>query len=353
MEQEKLQKLERSIENLKEKKSRIYFLVQDTKGNAKASIAYIYEMAMTLKKNGYNPIILHEKPDYFGVGNWLGTEYMDELPHKSIDGTSLEISPEDFIIIPEIYGFVMDQITKLPCGKVVLCQAYDHIFETLQPGQTWSQLGFYKCLTTSEKQKEYIETVMRNVTFDVITPTVSDKFEKQKFPPKTIVSIHTRDPRDTVNFIKTFYAKFPQYRWITFRDMRGLSVEQFANGMKESFVSVWIDATSGFGTFPLESMKMGIPVVGLVPNMVPEWMTEDNGIWINNQNMLVDVVADYIQNWLEDNINPELYNDMEKTSKIYSDKENFDVEVTRIFDRWLLTRLESFEEQLNKFQTIE
>jgi len=59
MEQEKLQKLERSIENLKEKKSRIYFLVQDTKGNAKASIAYIYEMAMTLKKNGYNPIILH------------------------------------------------------------------------------------------------------------------------------------------------------------------------------------------------------------------------------------------------------------------------------------------------------
>ena len=57
----------------------------------------------------------------------------------------------------------MDQITKLPCGKVVLCQAYDHIFETLQPGQTWSQLGFHKCITTSEKQKEYVGSAMRNI----------------------------------------------------------------------------------------------------------------------------------------------------------------------------------------------
>ena len=194
---------------------------------------------------------------------------------------------------------------------------------------------------------------MRNVTFDVIEPTISNHFKKQEFPPKTIISIHTRDQRDTVNFIKSFYAKFPQYRWITFRDMRGLSVEQFANGMKESFVSVWIDQTSGFGTFPLESMKMGIPVIGLVPNMVPEWMNEDNGIWINNQNMLLDVVADYIQNWLEDNINPELYKDMVKTSEKFSNKENFDNKVIEVFDRWLQTRLESFEEQLNKFQTVE
>ena len=135
--------------------------------------------------------------------------------------------------------------------------------------------------------------------------------------------------------------------------MRGLSVEQFATGMEESFVSVWIDPTSGFGTFPIESMKMGIPVIGLVPNMVPEWMNEDNGIWINNQNMLIDVIADYIQNWLEDNINPELYTTMEKTVEPYTNKENFETGTIKVFDDWLKTRLESFEEQLNKFQTIE
>jgi len=353
MEQEKLKKLEQSVEILKNKSSRIYFMVQDTKGNAKASIAHIYEMAMVLKNNGYRPIMLHEKPEYFGVGGWLGEEYMTELPHRSIEGTSLEIAPEDFIIIPEIYGFVMDQITKLPCGKVVLSQAYDHIFETLQPGQSWSQLGFLKCLTTSEKQKEYLENVMRNVSFDVINPLISDKFTKQEFPPKTIVTVHTREHRDTINLIKTFYTKFPQYRWITFRDLRGLSVEEFSKAMDESFVSVWVDPTSSFGTYPLESMKKGVPIIGLVPNLTPEWMTEDNGIWINNQNMIVDVIADFVQNWLEDNINPELYTEMEKTIEKYTNQEIFEGNVLTVFNGWLNKRLESFEEQLDKLQTIE
>lgn len=353
MNQEQISKLELSIQNMKDKKSRIYFLVQDTKGNAKASIRYTYQMAMTLKQNGYNSIILHETPEYFGVGSWLGEEYMTELPHKSIEGANLEVSPEDLIIVPEIYGFVMDQITKLPCGKVVLCQAYDHIFETLNPGDTWTKLGFYKCITTSDRQKEYVESVMRGISSEVISPVISEVFEKQVFPPKTVISVHTRDHRDTVNMIKSFYSKFPQYRWITFRDLRGLSEVEFAEAMKESFCSVWIDPTSAFGTFPLESFKMGIPVIGLVPNLQPEWMTEDNGIWINNPNMMVDVVADYIQNWLEDNINPVIFEEMEKTILNYSNKEEFDNNVISLFEKMIKTRLTSFEDQLIKFETIE
>ena len=170
MNQEQILKLEESIQKMRDKKSRIYFIVQDTKGNAKASIRYIYEMAMSLKNNGFNAIILHETPEYFGVTDWLGEEYMTNLDHKSIEGTNLEISPEDLIVIPEIYGFIMDQITKLPCGKIVLSQSYDYIFETLQPGQTWTQLGFHKCITTSEKQKEYISSTMRSVSVEVIEP---------------------------------------------------------------------------------------------------------------------------------------------------------------------------------------
>ena len=353
MNQEQILKLEQSIQKMREKKSRIYFLVQDTKGNAKASVRYIYEMAMSLKNNGFNSIMLHETPDYFGVTDWLGEEYMTNLEHRPIEGTNLEISPEDLIVVPEIYGFVMDQITKLPCGKIVLSQSYDYIFETLQPGQTWPQLGFNKCITTSEKQKEYITTTMRSVSIDVIEPTISEVFEKQKFPPKTIITVHTRDHRDTINLIKTFYAKFPQYRWITFRDLRGLSQTEFTNAMKESFASVWIDSISSFGTFPLESMKMGIPVIGLVPNITPEWMNEENGIWINNQNMIVDVIADFIQNWLEDNINPKLYEEMDVTINKLSTKEKFESEVVELFSKMIDARADSFEAQLSKLEITE
>ena len=346
------EKLEMSINKMKEKLSRIYFMVQDTKGNAKASVRYIYQMALTLKRNGYNAIILHEKPEYFGVSSWLSEEYMTELDHRAIEGTSLEISPDDLIIIPEIYGFVMDQITKLPCGKIVLSQAFDHMFETLQPGQSWTQLGFYKCITTSEKQKELIQSVMRNVTLDVVAPYISDVFQKNEYPPKTIINIHTRDQRDTANLIKTFYVKFPQYRWITFRDLRGLSENEFAEAMKDSFISIWIDQTSSFGTFPLESMKMGIPVLGLVPDVVPSWMNEDNGLWVNNKTIIVDVLSDFIQNWLEDNLNPELFDRMNLTLETISNKEKFENETLSLFGDIFEKRITSFEDQLSKFETI-
>jgi len=346
------EKLERSINNMKEKLSRIYFMVQDTKGNAKSSVKYIYHMALTLKNNGYNAIILHEKPDYYGVSSWLDEEYMTKLEHRSIEGTSLEVSPDDLIIIPEIYGFVMDQITKLPCGKIVLSQAYDHIFETLQPGQSWPLLGFYKCITTTNKQKELIESVMRNVSVEVVEPFISENFVKNQFPAKTIVNIHTRDHRDTTNFIKAFYVKFPQYRWITFRDLRGLSENEFADAMKESFVSIWIDQTSSYGTFPLESMKMGIPVLGLVPDIVPTWMNEDNGLWVNNKTIMVDVLSDLIQNWLEDNLNPELFENMDRTVQSLPNQEKFEQETLSLFSKMFETRLTSFEDQLSKFETI-
>lgn len=134
-----LDKVQISINKLKEKRAKIYFFVQDTKGNAKASVRYIYQMAMSLKTNGFNPIMLHEKNDYVGVGKWLGEKFMTDLPHKSIENQNLEISPEDLIVVPEIFGYVLAQVKNLPAGKIVLSQSYSTILETLQPGENWSQ----------------------------------------------------------------------------------------------------------------------------------------------------------------------------------------------------------------------
>lgn len=350
MNSENLSKLESSIQNLKDNTARIYFFVQDTKGNARASIANIYRMALTLKNNGFNPIILHEKNDYVGVSTWLGEEYM-ELTHKSLENQNLEVSPEDFLVVPELFGYVMVQVAKLPCAKIVYSQAYDHIFETLQPGESWAQMGFFKCITTNEKQKEYLDSVMKNVSYDVLTPQISETFTKQELPAKPIIAIHSRDQRDSINLIKAFYVRYPQYRWVTFRDMRGMSEKEFANALKDCFLSVWIDPTSGFGTFPLESMKVGVPVIGQIPNIVPEWMNEENGLWIQNKVQILDFIVDFLHNWLEDGIQESLYEGMEKTVKQYSKTDEYNKQIVTLFQSYLDVRLESFESQLNKLKT--
>ena len=352
MNQEQIEKIEKSVENLKNKTSKIYLVVQDTKGNAKASIAYIYKLALSLKTNGFNPIILHEKPDYTGVSSWLGEEYA-ELPHQSIEGQSLQVTPDDFIVVPELFAFIMSQITQLPCGKIVLCQAYDNMLETLNPGESWSQFGFYKCITTSEEQKEHIQQIMKNVSFDILTPVISDNFKPSKLPAKTIVSIHSRDQRDTINIIKGFYLKYPQYRWVTLSDMRGLSEVEFSKKLGESFLSVWVDEVSGYGTFPLESMKSNVPVIGLVPNLLPNWINEDNGIWVHNKTQIIDVIADHLQNWLEDNISEEFHEKMKSTVESLPTKEDFNKQAVTLFEEYFSFRQKSFEDQLSKLQTIE
>jgi hypothetical protein len=341
------EKVQLSIQNLREKKARIYFFVQDTKGNAKASIRLIYQMADALKKDGFNPIMLHEKNDYVGVASWLGEEYMT-LPHKAIEGQNLEISPEDFLIIPEIFGFIMEQVSKLPCAKIVLTQQYSNMLETLQPGQGWAQFGFYKCITTSNLQKDYIERVMRQSTFDIVKPYIGESFSPKPTPPMPIVAVHTKEQSDAVNLIKTFYLKFPQYRWFTFRDLRGLSEKDFAKSLKECFLSIWIDDKSGFGTFPLESMACGVPTIGKIPDLQPEWMTEDNGIWVTDVTLMSDFIADFIQNWLEDGIKPELFDHMKETVVKYQNKQEFETSVVNLFETFLTTRADSFEEQITK-----
>jgi glycosyltransferase involved in cell wall biosynthesis len=309
-------------------------------------------MAYTLLENGFNPIIIHETKDYQGVSSWLGEKY-SKLPHQTIEGENLAISPEDFIVIPELYGHVMEQLKNFNCGKIVLCQAYDYMLETLPPGVSWNLYGFLKCITTSEKQKSYISNVMKNTSIDVITPYIPQDFKKKEKPSKPIIAIHTREPRDTAKIIKTFYLRFPQYRWITFRDMRGIKQEDFAKFLQESYVSVWVDNESGFGTYPIESMVSGTPVIGRLPNLKPEWLMEENGIWTYEVNDLVEILANFTQNWLEDNISESLYQRMEETSKAYTDYSQFENETVKLFNEYFEVRSKMFSEQLEKINVTE
>jgi hypothetical protein len=135
--------------------------------------------------------------------------------------------------------------------------------------------------------------------------------------------------------------------------MRGLTQKEFATTLKDAFLSVWIDETSGYGTYPLESIKSGVPVMGLVPNLQPHWMNTENGVWVNNKIQMVDYVADFLQNWLEDSINENLESEITKTAENLSTKEDFEKISVNLFEGYLTKRLESFEEQLNKLQTIE
>ena len=128
--------------------------------------------------------------------------------------------------------------------------------------------------------------------------------------------------------------------------MRGLTRPEFAEALRECALSVWIDPIAGFGTFPIESMKSGTPVVGLVPDLTPNWLTEKNGIWTNNKLTLVDTAASVMKNWLEDSVPQELYEEMEKTSSEFNEAREAE-EVASFYNELFEERVEELVLALN------
>jgi hypothetical protein len=356
MEDNVKQLIEESISKLKSKEFKIYFFVMDTKGNVVASVANIYEHVRVLRELGYDAQILHEKNDYTPVAHLLGEEYND-IPHVSIETQQLKVNTQDFIIIPEIFANVMEQTTKLPSKRIVFVQSYDYIFEMLVPGKNWIEYGIRDFITTNEKQKEYVENLFTNrVKGEVIPVGIPEYFKPSDKPKKPVIAIYARDQRDLVKIYKTFYLKNPHLKWVSFRDMRGLSREAFAKSLAESCLAIWVDEISSFGTFPLEAIQSNVPVLGLVPYMVPEWVNDKNGLWTQDPTVIADLAARYFQTWLEDAEPVDLLEEMEKTKR-YTMTEQSE-KIKEVYENIFSNRVEELTENLmsknnNKLEEVQ
>lgn len=335
---EQVENLKTALSKIKSKDFGIYFYTIDTKGNPVASVANIYEHVKVLNELGYRAYVLHQQNDYklyedqngMGIANWLGEEYAN-LPHASIESQQLQVGPSDFLIIPEAFGGLIKETQNFPCKRIVLLQAYEYMLEDLGLGENWQRFGVNDAITTSNSQKEYVESVFRGTKTHVLPVGIPDYFTKNEKPKKPIVSISARDKREILKLVKVFYQKYPHYKFITFRDMSGMSRETFASELKDSFLGVWVDDLAGFGTFPIECMKTNTPVVGKIPRMIPEWMgytdengntqLNENGVWTSNLNALPDIVATMVGLYLEGGIPQNLTNGMEETATKYTMEE--------------------------------
>lgn len=348
--EKQLSQLEAGLKKIENKESKIYFLTQDTEGRAAASVSVNYQFVKHLVDAGYNAYVLYEKKEYKDVSDWLGDEY-SSLPHANIEGGELKVGPQDFVVVPELYGHVLEQINKMPCTKIMFCQAYDYILETLNPGYGWTNYGVTDCITTTESQKEYIKGIFPSIETTVIKPSFDECFIPSKKPKKPVVAIHTRDPRDTMKIIKAFYLKNPQFKWISFKDMRNMKREEFAEILGESCLSVWLDRTGGFGTFPLESMLCNTPVIGTLPILKPDWLTNENGLWVADETKVVEMIGNYMKNWLEDSVPENLMNKMKDSVKDYT-LDNERSGVINFFESLLEQRRTEFKNSINKLTPV-
>ena len=346
--QENIDKLESAYGRLENNQYKVYFLTYDTKSNARASVKYIYDTAQTLRDSGIDARILVEDKTYGGVSSWLGDRYAD-IPVQTIKEDQVQMSIDDVLVVPEYYSNVLEQLAGVRCTKVMLIQQTEYIFETLPVGSRWKDYGFDKVITTTDSSKKYIQSIFPESLVFINPPKIGDHFKKSEKPIKPYIAISARDRGQHRRVISEFYLRYPQLRWITFRDMVQIPYDEFPSILQECMCSVWLDDESTFGTFPLESMRCEVPVIGKIPNTEPDWLGE-NGIWSYDLTKIVELLGTYVLAWLEGiTITEEIKEKMKSTLLPYSD-DIIDNNVISIFNSFKSTRMTTIENALEKLK---
>ncbi len=340
--------IEKTLKSLKEKTFKIFFFVIDTKGTPNGNTQYTYWMAKRLIDLGYTVEMLYQEEDFVGVGEWLGDEYAD-LPHSCIEKTSIKISTADFLIIPEVFANVMNQTKDLPCKRIVLSQNVNFITEFIPIGVSWDNYNIRNVITTTDEQKKDIKDLFPNLNVDVIHPEIPNYFRDNGMPKNLMISVIAKDQSIVSKIIKQFHWKFPIYRWITFTDPRGLSKEEFADTLRESAITVWVDDDTYFGYVPIEAIKSGSLLIGKVPNIIPEWMYNEDGSTLNNAGLWFSDIRDVqklisgaIQWVMNDTIPDVICDDMEKIKGKYTTDDRVK-EIDKVFGQYLTDRIDEIE----------
>lgn len=366
-----VQRIENEIGKLKDKSFKVLFYVPDAKNNATGYVSYIYQMALTLQQLGYNVKMLYQLDNeytaeelkkldldnqpidenrvFVGVTESLGEKYA-VLQHANIQNEELEVSPSDFLIIPEVYSSVMNQTKKLSCKRIVLTQNYNYLTDFIQVGVSWANFGITDTITSCLNQAELVNSVFPYVKTKVLTPYIPSYFYEGNEPKKLVVNIITKSQKDANKIIKPFYWKYPIYKWVSFRDLRSYPREMFADYLREGAITIWVDSDTQFGYAPLEAIKSGNIVIGKIPELIPEWMLSedktqllDNGIWFNDINSVHKIIADVVRTWMNDDIPTEITDAMKETAKKYSFDE-YKTNLDSLMNSYIDERVKEFEE---------
>jgi len=269
-------------------------VVYEPQQNSKASIAATNKARM---KGATQPVVIFDKfrPDWLGkLKEGIEFRCLAEGELTYSDGTTekietLMMNPEDIMIIPEGFPNVMENTATLPCRRVVFAQSWYYILSGMKIGQKWQHFGIKDVISISDGITQYINTIMPGLSIKNYKQSIDRELfnvpEKLSEKSPLISYMPGRGPESqlkTSNVIRTFYEFFPQYKWVRFAPLQGLSKEDFATQLKSSAIALYTDEIAGFGTLPLEAMACGTHVVGWSPFGSKEYINENNGFWAVN-----------------------------------------------------------------------
>lgn len=348
---EVIQKIEDAIRKSEEKDYHVYFFVIDTKNVPNGNVEYTYDIALDLYSKGYNVTMLHQEEEFVGPFEWLGDRY-SVLEHKNVEKDNVPISTTDFLFIPESCVNVMTQTKTLKCKKIMIYHTPEFFFKLMPMGLTLKDLNIYDVITTNSDLASRIKEYFPYVKVSVVRPSVKNSFFVKDEPKKLIVNIMGSEEYDINNILKPFFWKYPAYKWVSFRDMHGMTQKVFGDVLREGAITVWVDDKTSNAKTAFEALKCGNILIAKIPNNVPMWMLENGElrkdiIWFESYDELHRILASVIRGWTKNDIVSDFTTVYERLGNFFNPKmQSLDVDEV-IVDTIFKDRLNDYKQLLS------
>ena len=342
------------IEKIDKKESNIYFFIMSTHGIKDETIDYVYKMALLLKENGYNVSFIYQDED-FEPNDWLSVKEYNDIPLYDITKGEVNVGVADVLFIPEVFSSVMNQTTKLPCKRIAIIQNLAYLTKFMPISSQFGDFGIIDALTFDKEEERMIKTFFPYMRTHVAHTYVDDFFYSVDKIRDIVVNIVSRS-EDVVNQIaKPFYWRYPIYKWVTFKDMRGLTMEEYADNLKVSNITIWVDEDSNNGLEALEALASGNIVIAKIPNLIPEWAKDENGeltnsiIWVNSIAEIPMLVSNLVRMTITDKIPQQVKDDIQKLMGKINKKKSSE-EIVQVIENILSERKEELNNILKNIK---
>jgi hypothetical protein len=251
--------------------------------NPAGGVRTVYRHAEILRRHGFQASVLHVGgPDQL---------HFETNAHVIRATDNPPFREDDILVVNEDRRECLDFAASINLTKVLFLQNHFFMFEGLPEGLGYGDIGITHYLIGSAWMARAMEELLG--LEDV--PVVRYAIDKAQFFPEAKRRKIAYMPRKlplAARFIRrAFRQRYPEYADIEWEEISGLPEAEAARRLRQSAIFLALGRTEGLGLPPLEAMSSGCLPVGFPGDGGKEYMTAENGFWVEQEDMMACVHA--------------------------------------------------------------
>ncbi len=228
----------------------IYYLCPDHAAPS-GGVRAIYRHVDILNQGGRSAAVLHHRDGY--ACQWF------EHSTRTV-GPSAHLSPDDVLVVPEIYGPFLNRLPRGP--KLVAFNQNAYLtYEHVPADRSLSYDIFAAALTVSSDSAAFLRFAYPDLDVSVVANAIDpDVFHPMPEPPaKRIAMMPHKRPDDARQIVRLLGERLRDWEVVT---IEGSSERETAAALRSVPIFLALGRREGFGLPPAEAMASGCYVIG-------------------------------------------------------------------------------------------